>query len=58
MDYDPLIEILEYAESMCQHSGKAMALQQLQIVLTKDPALSKELGKRMAAVLVLSSGRS
>ena len=51
MDYDPVIEILEYAESTCEHPGKAMALLNLQIVLRQDRALSKEIGKRMAAVL-------
>jgi hypothetical protein len=51
MLYDPLIEILNVAENSVEHAGKAAAIRNLQIVLTADPSLSKELQKRMAAVL-------
>jgi hypothetical protein len=51
MQYDPLIEILNVAENSVDHPGKAAAIRNLQIVLTADPSLSKELQKRMAAVL-------
>lgn len=51
MQYDPLIEILNVAENSVEHAGKSAAIRSLQIVLRADPSLSKELQKRMAAVL-------
>ena len=51
MQYDPLIEILNVAETSVEHAGKAAAIRNVQIVLRADPGLSKELQKRMAATL-------
>ena len=51
MQYDPLVEILNVAENSVGHGGKSAAIRNLQIVLRADPGLSKELQKRMAAVL-------
>ena len=51
MQYDPLIEILNVAEDAVDHPGKSAAIRNLQIVLKADPSLSRELQKRMAAVL-------
>jgi len=49
--YDPLIEILKLAEDSVRHPSKADALRNLQAVLRADGNLSKELQRRMAAVL-------
>jgi hypothetical protein len=46
-EYDPLID----AEDSVRHPGKADALKNLQAVLRADVILSKELQRRMAAVL-------
>jgi hypothetical protein len=51
MQYDPLIEILNVAANSVEQAGKAAAIRNLQIVLRADPILSKELQKRMAALL-------
>lgn len=51
MQYDPLVEILNVAENSVEHLGKSAAIRNLQSVLKADPNLSKELQKRMAAVL-------
>jgi len=51
MQYDPLVEILNIAEHSVEHAGKSAALRNLQMVLRADPSLSKEIQKRMAAVL-------
>lgn len=51
MLYDPLIGILNVAENYVEHPAKSAALRNLQIVLRADPDLSRELGKRIAAVL-------
>lgn len=51
MQYDPLIEILEYAAESCEQRPKAYALRNLQAVLKADVNLSKELQRRMAALL-------
>ena len=50
-EYDPLIDILKVAENSVRHPGKADALKNLQAVLRADVVLSKELQRRMAAVL-------
>jgi len=50
-EYDPLIEILKCAEESCEHRSKAVALHNLQQVLRADVELSKELQRRMAAML-------
>ena len=53
-EYDPLVEILQVAEQSCEllgQIGKSAALRNLQIILRADPSLSKELQKRMAAIL-------
>jgi len=53
-DYDPLVEILRVVEESCDsvgQIGKSAVLRNLQIILRADPSLSKELQKRMAAVL-------
>ena len=50
-EYDPLIEILKFAEESCNPPSKAVALRNLQQVLRADVELSKELQRRMAAVL-------
>ena len=52
MEYDPLVEILTVAENSVEHGGKSLAIRNLQAVLRADPKLSKELQKRMAAVLL------
>jgi hypothetical protein len=57
MQYDPLIEILNVAENSVEHGGKSLAIRNLQTVLRADPNLSKELQKRMAAVLRDAPGR-
>jgi hypothetical protein len=54
MDYDPLADLLEVAAESCDESlqpSKANALRNLQIVLKKEPELSKELLRRMAQLL-------
>jgi hypothetical protein len=50
-EYDPLIEILNVAQESVEHPAKSAALRNLQAVLRQDPELSRELGKRMAAML-------
>ena len=51
MQYDPLVETLNVAENSVEHPAKAVAIRNLQSVLKADPNLSKELQRRMAAVL-------
>jgi len=51
LEYDPLIEILKFAEDSVRHPGKANTLRNLQAVLRADVELSKELQRRMATVL-------
>ena len=50
-EYDPLIEILQVAEESVEHPAKSAVLRNLQTVLKQGPNLSRELGKRIAAVL-------
>jgi hypothetical protein len=54
-EYDPLIEILEYAAASCEQRSKATALRNLQAVLRADVGLSKELQRRMAEKLLLGA---
>jgi hypothetical protein len=54
MNYDPLADIIQVAEDCCADCGyrsKAVALQNLQIILRGNPELSRELQRRMAAEL-------
>jgi hypothetical protein len=51
MQYDPLIEILNFAENSVEHPAKSAALRNLQTVLRADPELSRELQTRMAQLL-------
>ena len=49
-EYDPLIEILEYATESCEQRSKANVLRNLQAVLRADTDLSKELQRRIVAM--------
>ena len=58
MNYDPLADLIQFAEDCCSDCGylsKATALQNLQTVLRANPELSRELQRRMAKELM--SGR-
>ena len=49
--YDPLIDILKIAEESVSHPAKAAVLRNLQTALREDAELSKELGRRVAAIV-------
>jgi hypothetical protein len=52
--YDPLADLLDLAAESCEVRllpSKALMLRNLQIVLKKEPELSKELLRRMARLL-------
>jgi hypothetical protein len=52
--YDPLADLLEVAAESCDEAGqpsKAHALRNLQVVIRKEPELSRELQRRMAQLL-------